>query len=410
MKKNSIIFYINKEKEKLNKNEYSINNINDFYKLIKKINLNNKKITFITNNNMNIELYKNLLDFIIYYKQKSKELNNEIIKYNKTLINKNDNKIIIDAINKFINMNQDGKFIRGCLIDLGYKLNNNDNYSKYLSLAYETFETSILIHDDIIDNSLLRRNKPTISSQYNNELSIYNNKTQIHNNLSICIGDIGFYFTSQLINEKYGKDKNYNKLVNYYNKIVINTIKGEIIDVYLPFIEQYNKNNILKEEDIFEIYRLKTSYYTIIGPFILGMILGNSKQIQKYEKILEPLGIAFQIKDDILGIFSSENTLGKSVVSDIEEFKQTILYSYIKINKKDYYKELIKYYGKHNINKNDIKEVQDIIIKSGSLDYANNIMNKLFEETKHNIKELKIKQNIKNILLGLITYLELREK
>ena len=60
-------------------------------------------------------------------------------------------------------MNSDGKFLRGCLIDLGYRLNKSDNYATTLAIAYETFQTSILIHDDIIDNAILRRGKETIS-------------------------------------------------------------------------------------------------------------------------------------------------------------------------------------------------------------------------------------------------------
>ena len=59
------------------------------------------------------------------------------------------------------------------------------------------------------------------------------------------------------------------------------------------------------------------------------------------------LGIAFQIQDDILGIYSDE--MGKVIGSDIKEFKQTILYSYLFENSKEYLEELLKYYGKNNI-------------------------------------------------------------
>ena len=137
----------------------------------------------------------------------------------------------------------------------------------------------------------------------------------------------------------------------------------------------------------------------------------NSKQkdINLFKEILLPLGIAFQIKDDILGIFSNNKVLGKPVVSDIEEFKQTILYSYIKLNNKKYYDELIKYYGK-KINKHELLEVQNIIKESGSLEYANKLMNKMFTEVKNNISKISIKKDIKNILLGFISYLELRNK
>lgn len=394
---------------------YYFSDIKEFFSFIKKEKYTlNTKIGFTGGASTpkdQIKEYANLLEFFIYYKSKLKEFEVELKKINKTFIEK-DNPIVIDAINKFINMNGDGKFLRGCLIDLGYKLNKNDDYAKTLSLAYETFETSILIHDDIIDNAHLRRNKETIHETYKNEFKKYNvENDNTNNSLALCIGDLGFFYTTELITKKYKNDKNLAKLLSYYNNIVIKTIKGEIIDVALPFIEKNDKKHTLHEEDIMEIYKLKTSWYTIVGPFVLGMILGNSKvkDMEIFEKVLEPLGIAFQIKDDILGIYSSKEILGKSVYSDIEEFKQTILYSYIKIKRNDLLDELLKYYGR-SINEEESKKVQQLFEESGALEYATNKMNEMFNEAYTNIKSMDIKEYIKNILLGLILFLRLREK
>lgn len=394
---------------------YYFSNIKDFFNFIKKEKYTlNTKIGFTggaSTPKEQIKEYANLLEFFIYYKTKLKEFETELKKINKSFL-ENDNPIVIDAINKFINMNGDGKFLRGCLIDLGYKLTKNDDYAKTLSLAYETFETSILIHDDIIDNAHLRRNKETIHETYKDDFKKYNVENDNTNtSLTLCIGDLGFFYTNEMITKKYKNDKNFAKLLSYYNNIVIKTIKGEIIDVALPFIEKNDKEHTLHEEDIMEIYRLKTSWYTVVGPFVLGMILGNSKakDIETFEKVLEPLGIAFQIKDDILGIYSSKEILGKSVYSDIEEFKQTILYSYIKINRNDLLGELLKYYGK-SITEEESKKVQELFENSGALEYATNKMNEMFNEVYTNIKSMDIKEYTKNILLGLILFLRLREK
>lgn len=394
---------------------YYFSDIKDFFNFIKKEKYTlNTKIGFTggaSTPKEQIKEYANLLEFFIYYKTKLKEFETDLKKINKSFL-ENDNPIVIDAVNKFINMNGDGKFLRGCLIDLGYKLTKNDDYAKTLSLAYETFETSILIHDDIIDNAHLRRNKETIHETYKDEFKKYNVENDNTNtSLALCIGDLGFFYTNEMITKKYKNDKNLAKLLSYYNNIVIKTIKGEIIDVALPFIEKNDKKHALHEEDIMEIYRLKTSWYTVVGPFILGMILGNSKakDIETFEKVLEPLGIAFQIKDDILGIYSSKEILGKSVYSDIEEFKQTILYSYVKIKRNDLLDELLKYYGK-SITEEESKKVQKLFEESGALEYATNKMNEMFNEVYANIKSMDIKEYTKNILLGLILFLRLREK
>ena len=399
----------------LNTKVYVYNNINEFYKGIKKENFNASDKIGISGlesiSSDTISECAHLLEFYIYYKNRIKDIEYEINNFNDFMKSK-DNKIVVDATNKFINMNSGGKYLRALLIDLGYKLNKDSDYALKLASSYEAFQTSILIHDDIIDNSCFRRSKETISYSYKKEFEKFKSNDNIHNNLALCIGDLGFYYVNEYILDNYKDNKNFSKLFSYYNNIVINTIKGEILDVYLPFIEEYDKNNKLKEEDIMEIYKLKTSYYSVVGPFVLGMILSNSRDadIKEMESILEGVGIAFQIKDDILGIYSSNEILGKPVFSDIEEFKQTILYSYIKINKKEYLNELLKYYGKKDLIENYAIKVQKIIEESGSLQYATDKMNNLFNLAKRQINLLQINKEIKNILLGLIVYLELREK
>lgn len=355
--------------------------------------------------------YSNLLEFYIYYTNRKKDIEKEIKKFNKTVLYGKNNNIVEDALNKFTYMNYDGKCIRGTLIDLGYKTLKKDDKALSLAASYEAFETSILIHDDIIDNSPLRRGKKTIHELYKEEF----NKMQIDNtptSLALCLGDIGFFYISNYIINNYKNNKNLSKIINCYNDIVINTIKGEILDVYLPFIEKNDKTHKLLEDDIMEIYRLKTSIYTIVGPFTLGMILSNNKErdINEMKNILLPLGIAFQIKDDIIGIFSSTDIIGKPNYSDIEEFKQTILYSYIKIKKPEYLDRLLKIYGKKCINEKEYKEVKELLIESGSLQYANNKMIELFNESKEKLMSYNINPNVKNILLGFIKYLELRKK
>ena len=155
-----------------------------------------------------------------------------------------------------------------------------------------------------------------------------------------------------------------------------------------------------------DIYKLKTSFYTLVGPLSLGMLLGNNsdKEITDIKKFALPLGIAFQIQDDILGIYG-EN-IGKTIGSDIKEFKQTLLYAYTKDTK--YYNELLKYYGKEDY---DIDKVKEIFINSGALEYATNKMNELYEESKNMLKEIKwLNDDKKEILYDLIKFLKDRKK
>ena len=224
------------------------------------------------------------------------------------------------------------------------------------------------------------------------------------------MGDYGLYSANKIISEAYAKDKNLAKILNCFNDTVLNTIKGELLDVILPFrskntnIDQKTINN-----SVMEIYRLKTAYYTIIGPLSVGMMLAgsNDKKIKEISKFAERVGIAFQIQDDILGIYSDQ--IGKVVGSDIKEFKQTILYSYI--IKTEYKDELLKYYGKNELDDKVIKRVRELFEESGALKYAKDIMNKYYDEAIDILNYINwIDLDKKKILQGFVEYLRERNK
>ena len=343
--------------------------------------------------------------FINYYKTIKNKCEKEIIKYNLILGQTTENKILKDALNKFIYLNSDGKFLRGTLVALGYQtLKKDDNYIP-LALAIEIFQTSILIHDDIIDKAVKRRGKDTIPVLYKKENEKASKKIDhFANSMALCIGDLGFFLANQLILENYKTSSHLNKVFSYYNDMVIKTINGELLDVFLPYQEEHGKHAENLEKQIMRIYTLKTAWYSVIGPFCLGLTLAGAEKekIDEFEKILLDGGIAFQIKDDLLGVYGDENTTGKTA-SDIKEFKQTLLYSYtLKTKYKD---DLLKYYGTDNT-----LLVQDIFIKSGAKKYAEEVMNEKFEQATEKINNLEICNETKEILLGFINYLQNREK
>ncbi len=353
----------------------------------------------------NIELFND------FYKKVFDNLNVIISNYNKSLLNRDG--YLKENLSIFSNLNSNGKLVRGFLISLGYKLSGKEDidYSYPLSLAYEIFQTSVLVHDDIIDEAIYRRGKETIHYvNYNKNKEFSNDLAKkLGDSIGICIGDYGFYEANKVIINNYKDDVNFSRILSYYNDIVLKTIEGELIDVELPFDSKYRLKDTDLEEKIMLIYKLKTAYYTIIGPLCLGLILGDSslEKLEAIEKFGEKVGIAFQIQDDILGIYGN---LGKDNGSDIKEYKQTILFSNTVKNKlfKD---KLLKYYGKNIINDDDIEQVKEIYKKSGAYDYAYQLMNKLYDDAIVDLNNIDwIEQDNKNILFGFIEFLRNRKK
>lgn len=399
---------------------YMFSNIMEFYKFIMKEDIASDINIGITGGASTpikeIYNYKYLLSFILYYKERLEELKENQNTINNRLKNNSYNENIESVIDDFIDLNKDGKYIRGTLIALGTYLAKGNKDLDYLNLAYayEMFQTAVLVHDDIIDNAKTRRGKETIPrricQKYLNEnqnKNYHNDVLVLANSLGICAGDLGFYEANQLIIKNYSSNPNFAKILEFYNDIIIKTIKGEMLDVILPFKGKYKYGEII-EKDILDIYHLKTSWYTIIGPFFLGYLLGGKERNEKIENVLNKIGIAFQIKDDILGIFSNSDTIGKSNTSDIEEFKQTILYSHI--YNTSYKDEFLKIYGKKNITSSELERIRELLTLSGSYDYANDYLNNLYGEVLNEVDELDIIEHGKDILKGLLIYINIREK
>ena len=346
--------------------------------------------------------------FISFYKKVKPQIQEEIKKYNQEIL-KEDNHFVKDNLNIYADLGESGKMIRGTLIALAYSFKNKDiSYAIPMSTAYEIFETSILVHDDVIDNDDLRRWKQTVNCYNKTKYQGLEGNEHLADSMGICVGDFGLYSANRLIVDAYADHPNFKNIFNKYNNIVLDTIRGEIIDTTLPFEEKNDLFSGNTEENVMEIYRLKTAYYTLVGPLSLGMLLANHSdaEIKDIEKFSLSLGTAFQIQDDLFGIFAETSEIGKTVGSDIKEYKQTLLYSYIKNTK--YYDEFKKYYGKTDY---DLKHVQELLEKSGAKEYCMKKMESLYQDSLEVLEKIKwLNKEEKDLLKDLVIYLSERKK
>ena len=297
---------------------------------------------------------------------------------------------------EFIKASKGGKRIRGALVLLGYQISGGKDLEKVLdaAVAYEIFQTAILAQDDIIDKSLLRRGKP----------SLYAALGGLHRGISetLCLSDLGFFIANKLISELDVDPELLIRAIKLFSIIQMDTTVGQLLDVETPFL----KRNFL-ESDSLKISLLKTARYTITGPLSLGATLGGSDE--KFLKILQKfgdnLGIAFQIQDDILGIFGDEKLTGKSASSDIKECKATLLISFAqKKGSKEERGLLEKYYGDPEVDQKGIEAVKEVFIKTGALDYAQSQVEVYFKNA-----EQALKGSGQEVLYSLIEFIKDRK-
>ena len=376
---------------------------------------------------------KELAAFSAFYSDSLNRLTKKTNAYNKVM-RKEPNPIIRPFREDLADLNTGGKMLRGMLVNLGYQIAVHMNgeaacnaaESDMLALAFEIFQTGVLVHDDIIDNAGTRRGKITVHRRYEHRLNVRETKMvaagekpgNLAKSAAICVGDLGIYYANKQIVDNYAQNEHLAALIGYFDDIVIQTIRGELLDVVLPYEIQDDKyspeeKKKLLEKSIWDIYYLKTAGYSVIGPLHLGMILGGAdeKQMKALDRVAEDIGIAYQIMDDILGVFADPEKLGKDVGSDITEFKQTILYMYVCTMKPEYEEELLQIYGKKRISDAELDEVQRIFRESGALAYAREMLGDCFERAEKRLARIKgMSKEDKAILRGFITYCKGRRK
>lgn len=303
-----------------------------------------------------------------------------------------------------------GKRLRPILMIQGYNLFKPENYEIIkTSISIEIIHNFLLVHDDVMDRGLLRRGGLTINKLYSNFFkSRFNSELTNHlgNSTAITIGNIFFSLGNAIISNSSFPEKNKCKALNTINDIITNVGIGQALDV------MYSLRTDITEEEILRMYNLKTAVYSFTCPLVLGATLAgaNKSSIKKIESFAKPLGLAFQIKDDLLDLYGTESTLGKSVGSDFREAKKTLLLTTMLKRSNPKEKQVIlNSLGKNNLNKKDIERLKIIGVESGAFDYCSSLSDKLIKEAKDILRKSSYKKKGMETLLQIADYIQRRE-
>jgi geranylgeranyl diphosphate synthase, type I len=294
-----------------------------------------------------------------------------------------------------------GKRVRPTLLVMGYlgfaHTQASGLYTSALSL--ELLHDFMLVHDDIIDKSDLRRGKPAMHTMFQAYLNNYKNIKFNGEDLAIVAGDImyamGLHAFQEICVDLKDKEKAMKKLI----EAAIYTGCGEFIELL------YGTKDIseITKEDIYTIYDLKTARYTFSFPLAIGATLAGASdtQVQLLFDFGAHLGRAFQIKDDALGIFGTEEEIGKSILTDLQEAKKTIFiwYAYNHTDQKN--KEAVKkILLKKKITSADLKAIRQIISTSGAKAFVKQEIQDLIDKAQTLLRSSSIKKQYQELLLA----------
>lgn len=295
-----------------------------------------------------------------------------------------------DIIDKILPFATSGKSMRGLLVMLAS--DKEDNNTLKVATAIELIHSSFLIHDDIMDQDEKRRGQDSIYIQYKKELKV---KQNLHYGISqaISLGDICLFLAFSLLNQIDNKNKE--KLVIFFMDEVVRVGFGQMQDVFFGFANQEPDL-----ETILDIHRSKTARYSISLPVVLGYLLNtkdiNQKVLNNIIAVGEDLGIAFQMKDDELGIWGEQKSTGKGVLKDISKNKKTAIRLLLNnsVNKKEKV-FLEKVFGNESLKEIDKKELFNLLIKYNIKEKHDKILKTYNQKAKNTMKKLPdLYQNI----------------
>ena len=260
-------------------------------------------------------------------------------------------------------MDRQGGYRRPGLLLLSSQMFGSDGMEALLpAAAMQLSEDWMLIHDDIEDDSELRRGKPTLHKMYGKELAIN-------------AGDAAHLAMWRIINDfalSAGKRKGTNIYLKFYDMLE-KTVEGQYLET--NFIMNIRKISEATETMYTTIAKSKSAYYSVYGPLQLGAIVAgvNNAGLVPLMRIGEPAGIAFQITDDILDMTADEKAFGKKRYGDLYEGKVTLiaLHAYKHATHVER-KTMDEIYSKRRDQKteSEIGWLADIIASKGSIAYA----------------------------------------
>ncbi|MDQ2698429.1 MAG: polyprenyl synthetase family protein [Actinomycetota bacterium] len=224
-----------------------------------------------------------------------------------------------------------GKRIRPQLVDCAYQgLGGTDQtLATRVAIAFELLHTAFLIHDDVIDGDSVRRGAPTIAARFAERGRARGTGRRQGEEwgqaAAVLAGDLALSLAHREIATLPVPPAQRGALLDILDRAVFVSAAGELADVV------YAGSRVVHPvESVLAMLEQKTAVYSFECPLTAGAVLAGADlgSVQALARFGRLVGVAFQITDDILGVFGDPAMTGKSTTSDLRSGKQTVLTAY----------------------------------------------------------------------------------
>ena len=288
---------------------------------------------------------------------------------------------IVDTVVKYI-VKHKGKNLRPLLVLMAAKLTGSPNRNTYIVCSIvEMLHSATLIHDDVVDDAELRRGFPSINAVWKNKIAIL----------------IGDYLLSKCL--IWGTKTGSLTVMNILAEASKRLSKGELVQI------QKSKTLKINEQDFIKMISNKTA--ALIGAASeLGALSVSDNQSDQLnmKEFGESLGIAFQIRDDLLDYYGKQTLVGKPVGNDFKDKKLTLplIHAFQKAEKKEI--SAIKKKLKNGVDKKEIQEIIKFAEKYDGIIYAQKVQEEYALKAKTALSSYPDSE-VKNAMFQFVDYI-----
>lgn len=305
--------------------------------------------------------------------------------------------VVLDSLIEFVN--RGGKRVRGALAMESYYLHGGTNKQVALGAAcvIELVQAYLLIMDDIQDQSTMRRGGKAVHVQLAaNEDAHYGVAQGLNAQMLASHKAMSELLTLPV------ESRHTLKAAHLLSHDIGVTIVGQINDLYNQTVARNSHN-----EAIINTMKWKTAYYTFVSPLELGACLAGADGLsQRLQKYAINAGIAFQISDDMLGVFGKTFEVGKSWDDDIREGKATLMTAYAYQHASASQQKILqRVLGNAKATEAECDEVRAVLEKVGVRVYAQEMA-----EQYASAAETALGKNAEAFLVALVHFAVNRKK
>ena len=226
--------------------------------------------------------------------------------------------------------------------------------------AFELLQAFALVHDDVMDDSSLRRGQRTSHLQFadQHESDHWRGESRrFGEGVAVLLGDLAHVYADMLVT---GLSVD---ALGIWNELRVELMVGQVLDLY------GTARGDTDLESARQIARYKSGKYTIERPLHLGAALAGA--LSSLEAPLtaygDPLGEAFQLRDDVLGVFGDRAATGKPVGDDLREGKPTPMLALATQAADASQRKLLGRVGDPSLEAGDVAHLQEVFVATGAL-------------------------------------------